>query len=129
MSLLQSLWLCVQIFRNGMIDSPAEYGGPRDGPGIVAYVEKASGPPSKEIKTAAEVRPGLHNSSQLATSTVLLQSRVMVLVLPTCLAGMHTGYTAVPAFLLLIAGGGAQTEGPSSDWSVQKRRRQSLQGV
>ena len=106
-----------------MIDSPAEYGGPRDAPGIVAYVEKASGPPSKEMKTAAEVRPGFYNSSQLATSTVLLQSRFMVLVLPTCLAGMHTDYTAVLMAFLLIAGRGAQTEGPSSDWSVQKRRR------
>ena len=107
-----------------MIDSPAEYGGPRDAPGIVAYVEKASGPPSKEIKTAAEVRPGFHSSSQFATSTVLLQSTFMVLVLPTCLAVMHTVYPVVlMAFLLLIAGGGAQTEGPSSDWSVQKRGR------
>ena len=44
MSLLQSLWSCVQIFRNGMIDSPAEYGGPRDRPGIVAYVEKGVWP-------------------------------------------------------------------------------------
>lgn len=45
----------VQIFRNGNAEIPAEYGGPRDAPGIVSYVEKASGPPSKELTTAAEV--------------------------------------------------------------------------
>lgn len=47
-------WL--QIFRNGNLDKPGDYGGPRDGPGIVSYLEKVSGPPSKELKTKEEVR-------------------------------------------------------------------------
>ena len=50
-----------------MIDSPAEYGGPRDAAGIVTYIGKASGPPSKELKTAAEVRPKFNHSSQPPT--------------------------------------------------------------
>lgn len=45
----------VQIFRNGNLDKPADYGGPRDAAGIVSYLEKVSGPPSKELKTKEEV--------------------------------------------------------------------------
>ena len=56
----------MQIFRDGNTEAPAEYAGPRDAAGIVSYIEKASGPPSKELKTAAEVsllshtRPGCY---------------------------------------------------------------------
>ncbi len=47
-------WL--QIFRNGNLDKPGDYGGPRDASGIVSYLEKVSGPPSKELKTKEEVQ-------------------------------------------------------------------------
>ena len=47
----------VQIFRNGNLDTPTEYNGPRDSAGIVSYLEKASGPPSAELKSLEDVRP------------------------------------------------------------------------
>ncbi|CAL8464780.1 g4315 [Coccomyxa elongata] len=45
----------LKIFRNGNLDKPGDYGGPRDASGIVSYLEKVSGPPSKELKTKEEV--------------------------------------------------------------------------
>ena len=46
----------VQIFRNGKVDAPSDYNGPREAAGIVSYLEKVSGPASAELKTAEEVR-------------------------------------------------------------------------
>ncbi len=37
------------------MDKPSDYAGPRDAAGIVSYVEKAAGPPSKELRTTEEV--------------------------------------------------------------------------
>ncbi len=56
----------LQIFRNGNLDKPSDYAGPRDAAGIVSYLEKVSGPPSKELKTKEEVwtRPSV-------TSTII----------------------------------------------------------
>ncbi|EIE22882.1 protein disulfide isomerase [Coccomyxa subellipsoidea C-169] len=45
----------LKIFRNGNLDKPSDYAGPRDAAGIVSYLEKVSGPPSKELKTKEEV--------------------------------------------------------------------------
>lgn len=45
-----------QIFRGGKLEAPSDYAGPRDAAGIVTYMEKASAPPSKELKSAEEVR-------------------------------------------------------------------------
>ena len=45
-----------QIFRNGKVDAPSDYNGPREQAGIVSYLEKVSGPASAELKTAKEVR-------------------------------------------------------------------------
>ena len=45
-----------QIFRNGKVDAPSDYNGPREQAGIVSYLEKISGPASAELKTAKEVR-------------------------------------------------------------------------
>lgn len=45
-----------QIFRNGKVDAPSDYNGPREQAGIVSYLEKVSGPASAELKTAQEVR-------------------------------------------------------------------------
>lgn len=45
----------LKIFRDGATDAPGEYKGPRDGAGIVSFLEKVNGPPSSELKTAEEV--------------------------------------------------------------------------
>ena len=55
------IWLparapAAQIFRGGKVEAPSDYGGPRDAAGIVAYLEKATAPPSKELNTAEEAR-------------------------------------------------------------------------
>ena len=62
-------WLCIswcsdhpptlasaQMFRNGKVDAPSDYNGPREQAGIVSYLEKVSGPASAELKSAKEVR-------------------------------------------------------------------------
>ncbi len=46
----------MQIFRDGKVDTPSDYNGPREHAGIVSYLEKISGPASTELKTASEVR-------------------------------------------------------------------------
>ncbi len=43
------------MFRNGKVDAPADYNGPREAVGIVSYLEKITGPASVELKTAKEV--------------------------------------------------------------------------
>ncbi|KAK9835347.1 hypothetical protein WJX81_004050 [Elliptochloris bilobata] len=45
----------LKIFRNGKVDAPSDYNGPREAAGIVSYLEKVSGPASAELKTAKEV--------------------------------------------------------------------------
>jgi protein disulfide-isomerase A1 len=45
----------LKIFRDGAVDAPGEYKGPRDAAGIISYLNKVNGPPSTELKTADEV--------------------------------------------------------------------------
>ena len=49
--------LGVQIFRNGDLDKPQDYNGPRDAAGIVSYLLKKAGPASKLLASQAEVLP------------------------------------------------------------------------
>lgn len=52
------------MFRDGKVDAPADYNGPREAVGIVSYLEKIAGPASVELKTAKEVwvSLGLHTA-------------------------------------------------------------------
>ncbi len=52
------------MFRDGKVDAPADYNGPREAIGIVSYLEKIAGPASVELKTAKEVwvSLGLHTA-------------------------------------------------------------------
>jgi len=45
----------LKIFRDGATDAPGEYKGPRDSAGIVSYLNKVNGPPSTEVKAAADL--------------------------------------------------------------------------
>lgn len=45
----------LKIFRDGALETPGEYKGPRDSAGIVSYLNKVNGPPSTEVKTAADL--------------------------------------------------------------------------
>ena len=51
----------MQIFRNGKTGpaDASDYKGPRDSDGIVQYLEMSSGPASKELTSAAEVKEAL----------------------------------------------------------------------
>jgi hypothetical protein len=43
----------VQIFRDGDVDSPSDYEGPRDAAGIVSYLKKQTAPASEALATEA----------------------------------------------------------------------------
>ena len=45
----------LKIFRDRSTDAPGDYKGPRDSAGIVAHLEKVSGPPSTELKSVDDV--------------------------------------------------------------------------
>jgi protein disulfide-isomerase A1 len=45
----------LKIFRDGNVEKPQDYNGPRDSAGIVSYLQKQSGPASKPLTSAEEV--------------------------------------------------------------------------
>lgn len=69
----------LQIFRNGNLDKPSDYQGPREAAGIVSYVEKASGPASKELKSAEEVRAAVVLPEVSLRSLLLLEELMVFL--------------------------------------------------
>jgi len=53
----------IKIFRNGDLESPQDYNGPRDAEGIIGYLASMAGPASVPLATAADVTKMVEDSS------------------------------------------------------------------